>query len=398
MITYRRTLRAALPILAIPALASSCFGFAEIARGALLLQTTGSATYESYFLGTETNDPDTIYTLFPSLRYTRNAGRAQLAGSVGVAFNRYAKNTEFDSDEVRANASIEVPTAAGSRLEGMFSVGYNESTEVDLYVNDRVSSETFSVNFNLSYRLSERVSMTEQLSYSSSTRDIYSDQDVISNQLALTYSDFLRGTDLRVAHAYSYVTSSGDNITGVSLDQQSHDISLGLYRPLYGEDVIGNITYGYSMLLRSDAERFGGDDTYASSYIGVGIDGPFLPVRRFPKLKSSASLAYRQSSVVGVGDTPSRYLSGSLSLSWSAREFTSFSVDASRSIDLSVSDRTVEYTRVGGGFTQQFGRSTTLAGSIGYTWSDTRGINDSNNTLEGSLSLTRNFTSTCTPT
>jgi hypothetical protein len=390
VITYHRTLRAALPIVVIPALASSCFGFIEIARGVLLLQTTASATYESYFLGTETNDPDTIYTLFPTLKYTRNAGRAHLAGSVGVAFNRYGKNTEFDSDELRANASIEIPTVEGSRLEGVFSIGYNESTDVDILLNDRIASETFSVNFSLNYRLASRIIVKEQLSYSSSAREIYSDQDVISNQLSVTYSDFLRHTSLVATHGFNYVKSSGDNVAGVALDQQSHDISLGLHRPIYGE-VIGNITYGYSMLLRSDEERFGGDDTFASSFIGIGVDGPFLPVRRFPKLQSSASLSYRQSSVVGVGDTPGRYLSGNLGLSWSAREFTSFSVNASRSIDLTVSDRTVEYTRVGAGFNQQFGRSTNLNGSVGYTWSDTRGVDSSNDTLEAALSLGRTF-------
>jgi hypothetical protein len=388
--THPRTLRALASLLLAPALVSSCFGFAEIARGSLLLQTTGSVMYESYFLGSADNDPDVLYSVFPSLRYTRNAGRAQIAGSAGVSVNRYGKNTQFDSEDIRANASVELPTAAGSRLTGAFSIGYNEGTTIDLYVNDRVAAETFSANLNFDYRLSTRMRVREALSYNSSIREIYSDQDTLSNQAAFTYENFLRGTNLTVAHGFNITKSSADRDTGIALDQQSHDISLALSRAIYSE-VIGSLTYGYSTTFLSTAERLGRDDKISSGYISVGIEGPFLPARRFPKLESAASLSYRQSSVAGIGDDGGQFLTGSLRLAWNARETTRLYINASRSIDLTIANRTVENTRVGGGFNQQLGRSTSLNGAAGYTWSDTRGIDNSDTALDASLNLNRTF-------
>jgi hypothetical protein len=382
--------RIVVSLLLAPALATPCFGFAEIARGALLLDTTGSVMYESYFLGSIDNDPDVLYSLYPSLRYTRRAGRASITANAGVAFNRYDKNTQYDSDDIRAGASIDLPTAEGSRLNGNFSINYNETTDVDLVVNDRVASETFSTSLLLDYKLSTRMNLRDTLGYTSSTRSAYSDQDVLSNQLSFTYEDFLRGTNLTLGHGLNIVKSSGENETGIALDQQSHDISLALSRPLYG-DVIGSLGYGYTFINRSAAESINGDRNYSSSYVSVGLEGPFLPARRFPKLESSASLSYRQANVSGIGDTNGKFLSGNLRLSWAARETTRLSFDASRSIDLTITDRTTENTRVGGGFNQQLGRTTALTGSAGYTWSDTRGIDSSYSALDASLGLSRSF-------
>jgi hypothetical protein len=56
-----------------------------------------------------------------------------------------------------------------------------------------------------------------------------------------------------------------------------------------------------------------------------------------------------------------------------------------------VSDLSVENTRVGGGFDQQIGRSTGLNGSVGYTWSDYRGVSRSDSTLDANLGISRSF-------
>ena len=387
---HRPALRIALPLVLVPAATSTCFGFAEIARGALLLQTTASATYDSYFLGTVSNDPDTIYTLFPSLRYTRNAGRAQLGASAGVAFNRYEKNQDLDSEDLRANASIDLPTAQGSRLTGSFTADYNESTVIDYTVNDRVATETFSANLGFRYRLGARMQLSESLGYSTSSREIYSDQETLSNTVTFTYDDFLRGTALDVSHGANFTQSSGDNYAGVKIDQQSHIFNVGLSRPLYGE-VRGALKYGYSLLQRSEAEVGGGDRTTTGGSISATIDGPFLPRNRFPKLESSASLSYSQPVTSGLNDTGGKFLSGHLSLSWAARERTNLFVRANRSISLAVSDLSVENTRVGGGFNQRFGRATSLSGNVGYSWSTFRGVDRSDNALDAGLSLSQHF-------
>jgi hypothetical protein len=387
--SYRNALRAALPLL-LASVPATSFSFVEIARGALLLQTTGSVTYDSYFIGTVDNDPDTIYSLYPSLRYTRNAGRGTISASAGVAFNRYETNTDLDSDDIRANFSIDLPTVEGARLDGNFTVDYSEATTVDLFVNDRVASETLSTNLAFKYRAGPRVTIAESFAYSESSREIYSDQEMISNQLSLSYKGFLRGTSLILSHGVTFTESSGDNFRGVGLDQEAHNISLGLSRPLYGE-VNGTLSYGYSLLRRSSGETVNGETDNSSAYVSASIDGPFLPRNRFPKLTSSASLSYSQSATAGINDGGGKFLAGNLNLAWSARPRTKLHVRASRSLDLSVSDLSVENTRVGGGFDQQIGRSTGLNGSVGYTWSDYRGVSRSDSTLDANLGISRSF-------
>ncbi|MGC4071997.1 MAG: outer membrane beta-barrel protein [Nibricoccus sp.] len=390
IISHRTALRASLPLLFVTVATSPCFGFAEFARSLLLLQTTGSATYDSYFIGTETNEPDTIYTVYPSLRYRRNAGRGAINADAGMAFNRYDVNKDLDSDDIRANLSIELPTVEGERLDGNFNVGYNEATVVDLYVNDRVTSQTVSSNLLLNYRLGERIDLGETFSYSSATRDIYSDQDIFQNQFVVNYNGFLRGTSLDFTHNLTIVQTSGDAFTGVGLDQYSNSLSIGLTRALYG-DVKGSLNYGYTVLNRSSGETTNGETRSASSFITATLDGPFLPRNRFPRLTSSASFSYSQSAMAGLNDNASKFLSGRLSLSWAARERTKLHVNASRSLDLSVTNVAVENTRVGAGFDEQIGRGTSLGGTVGYTWSSYRGVTRTDSVLDASLTISRTF-------
>jgi Putative beta-barrel porin 2 len=383
-----RTLAASLLL---PAIVTTSYGFAEIARGSLLLQTSGSVTYDSYFIGTTENSPDTIYSLYPSLRYSRSAGVGTISASTGVAFNRYDENSDLDSDDIRASLAVTLPTVEGARLDGSVGLDYNEATVVDLQLNDRVATQTRSAAVIFNYRLADRVSLSESLSYANSTRDLYSDQELFTNRLSVSYKGFLRGTSLIGSHAMAMTKTSGDNFTGGrGLDQQSHNFSLGLSRPIYG-DVSGSISYGVNILKRSAGETTRGDDSTSSGYLSASIDGPFLPRNRFPKLTSSASFTYSQSSTAGFNDDGGKFLSGSLSLAWSARERTKLQVRATRSLDLTINDLSSENTRISGGFSQQIGRSTSLSGEAGHSWSTIRGIDREDTILDASLSLSRTF-------
>ena len=391
MTTLNRT---ALPLALTLALASGvttpAFGLVEIARGLVLLQTTGSVTYDSYFLGTVDNAPDYIYTVAPALLYTRHAGRAQMSLSAGMAFNWYDRNTEYDSEDLRASASIELPTVDGARFTGEASASYSEETVVDFFLNDRVPTKTTSAGFVLKYRPGLKIGVAEIFRYSNTERDIYSSQDFINNNLSFTYYDFLEKTNLSFEHGLTLTSSSGDNIRGAELDQTSNSFSLTLARPVYGE-VMGGISYGHNILTRSADETSAGQTRSSSNFVSLTLDGPFLPPRRFPKLKSSASLSYQQSNSLGINDTGGKFLAGSLSLSWNARERTSFNIGAARSLDLTANDFSVENTRVSAGFAQQIGLSTSLTGSVGYGWSTFRGSSRTDNTLNASLGLSRGF-------
>ena len=382
--------RIALLLILAPTATTLSYGFAEIARGSLLLETTASATYDSYFLGTVDNDPDTIYTVYPSLRYSRNAGRGSINASAGMAFNRHQKNTDVDSDDIRTSLSLKLPTVEGARLDGNFTASYNEATVVDIAVNDRIATETFAAALGFNYRTGDRTRLTESLTYNNTSRAIYSDQEMLSNRLSLIYEGFLRNTSLNFTHAMTLTETSGDNFTGVGLDQQSHNFSLGLSRPIYA-NIIGSLSYGYSILERSSAESVGFDNKTTSSYINASVNGPFLPRRYFPKLDSSASISYSQSAFAGLNDNASKFLSGNIAISWQARERTSFDIHATRSMQLSAADTATENTRVGGGFNQSIGRSTNLAGSVGYSWVSHRGVTRKDTILDAGLTLSHPF-------
>jgi hypothetical protein len=376
----------ALLLLSLPA--SHCFGFAEIARGALLLQTTAAATYDSYFIGTQTNDSDFYLTLSPMLRYSRSAGLSEIKASAGTSINRYDKNSGLDSEDILANASITLPTVEGARLTGDASIGYSESTVVDLFVNDRVPTKSFTAGFNLDYKLGLKMSVSDSLSYSDTTRDIYSDQETFGNDLSFSYSDFLYDTTLTLSHGYTQTMSSGENYLGADLDQVSNSYSATLSRPLFGS-VIGSATYGYRVLTRSAQETTIGQTDDQGSFFSIGIRGPFLPRTRFPKLTSSASLSYQESRSAGINDTGGKTLTGALGLSWAARERTDISIQASRNTELTATDLTAVNTNVSLGVTERIGLATILTGTIGYQWVDFRGIDRSDAILTGRLNASR---------
>ncbi len=376
---------------ALLALTTTSYGFAEFARGGLLLDTTGSVTYDSFFLGSADNDPDTIYTLFPSLRFVRRAGLAQFTATGGVAFNRHEVNKDYDSDDLRINASLYIPTDVGSRLTGNVDVGYTEEMVVDYSLNDRIPTERYYAQVGVTYPINPGMILHESLSYSSVTRAFYSNQDMLSNRLNFTYRGIFPGTSLLLGHELAVTKTDGNEYNPVGIDQYYNNFSVGLSRALYGE-VNGSIRYGYSVISRSSEEVFGGDRSRGSHYINLSIDGPFLPANRFPKLTSSASIAYSQSSVAGINDNGGKFLSGALRLAWSARERTQLSIHASRGMELSANNLAVENTRVGGGFDQKIGRLTNLNGSLSYSWRSYRGVTRDDTILDASLAISRPFT------
>jgi hypothetical protein len=268
-------------------------------------------------------------------------------------------------------------------------------------VNDRIATKSLSTALNFDYRLTDRINVKESLNYSDTSREFYSDQETLSNNLSLAYEGFLRGTSLILGHTFTVTNTSGNSdiiitdpegnpIDTNGLDQHSHNVSLGLSRPLYGE-VTGTLTYGYSILERSSGETTNGETESTSAYISASINGPFLPRNRFPKLTSSASISYSQPATAGVNDDSGKFVSGHMNLGWSARERTKLHVRASRSMDLAANDFSVQNTRIGAGFDQHIGRSTHLSGSVGYRWSTYRGADRDDNSLDASLGLSRSF-------
>ena len=368
------------------------FAFAEVARGALTLETQASLTYDSYFIGATTVGDDDYYaTLRPTLRWVRRAGIAELSASAGVAVIRYDTYDRFDSEDLQAAFRAELPFVDGSRMSGFFDVSYSESTVVDYDVMDRVPTESIRASLLLDYQLGVKTSLTERFSYQKSDRSLYSDQEILTNNLSFVYSDFLHGTSLRLGHEFIRTTSSGINLLNADLDQTSHSVYSSLSRPLYGP-LRGEVTYGYRVLDRSAQENFIGQTESKGGYFGVTLSGPFLPPSRFPKVQSSASLSYREAPSLGINDTGQRTLTGDARLAWQARERTSISLAAGRTVDLTANDLSVENTRVSASVEENIGIATTVNASLSYNWRKYRGFDRDDRTLNATLSANYQLT------
>ncbi len=376
----------------VPVSVPRLFGFAEIARGSLLLQTTAAFSYDSYFLGSIDNDPDTYVSVQPVLQYLRQAGRGEISASAGVAIIRYHENDRYDAEDVSANLRIALPAAIGARIDGTFALGYSENTDIDYFVNDRIPARHLNGSLNFTYKLGVRTAIRESFSYHAVKRDgdTYSDQDKITNRLFFDYNDFLRGTDLSLGYTYTDTRSSGDNYLGAKLDQDDHAFSLTLSRPVYGE-ILGSATYGYHFFHRSAAETASGRTRRERSYFSLGLRGPFLPKTRFPKLESSASLSYRQDYSPGINDAGGDTLTGDIRVAWDLRSRTNIALSAGRSMSLTASDLSATSTNVAATVTERIGLVTTAIATVSYHWVDYRGIDRKDRMLQASLSLNRPF-------
>jgi hypothetical protein len=371
--------------------------------GSINLNTSLTGTYDSYFIGTLDHKPDYYATLSPQLSYTHNIGPTNLKGYVGVAINRYDINSRFDSEDLSMGVSSNFPVVEGSRLSGNFGASYAESTQIDQIVNDRVATKSYQFDLSTAYRTGLKTTLSDRINYSDTTRKIYGKQTIWSNLLGFSYADFLEDTNLNVSHTYTRTKSDAPNFAGyvydpayidvpdVPLDQTANSFNIGVAHPLYGR-IIGEVVYGYMIMQRSAAETAGHNTNDTSNSIALNITGPLLPPERFPKVESSATISYQQTTSRGINDSGGKTVLGNMHLAWNARERTRISLGASRSQTLGTNNFSVANTQVNFDITEKIGLATTLSGGTSYTWRTYRGMNRSDTVLEANVSLNHSLT------
>ncbi len=353
------------------ALTSSLFGFAEVARGEVLLSTTGRAMYDSRVFGGLTPADDYIFTLEPRLIYRREAGVLKLDSHAGVRFNRYEEFQELDSEDFFSSVRFSLPPGAGTRASGAFETSYDERTDVNYDVNARMREKTLHSRLNTLFPTGLKTSVALGGSFRKEDRNHFNDREIWEGTAAFRYTDFLGGSTFEARYRRLDVESTGVNFLGIPLDQKSDIYSVSLSRPLYHE-VRGSISYGYRVLHRSRAEIAGQSNRAAGSIFAVNIDGPFLPASRFPKVDSSLSFGYQEAETPGIADTGGSRFFGAARLGWHVRERTQLFVQARRALELSVDDLTIETTSGEIGISQQVGNFTSLVASVGYEERDYR--------------------------
>ena len=382
--TPSSTLLAALSVSAF-ALTTTTFAFTEIARGSLTLSTTGRVAYDSNLSGNASGEGDTVFTLAPTLNYNRAVGLGTISASAGVAINRYADLSAFDSEDLSASLRISLPTPDGARQQGGFSAGYSDKASIDETVGDRIRAKTWNAGFSGTYRAGPRVDLRGSFNYADTTRDTYTNRTQWGGGLGFDYTDFLGGFGLEGDYRYSS-TESSSYLAIRAIDQSSHSLSSGLfYRFVNGLRASANV--GYRWIDRSAFETSAGSTSSKSMTFGLHLNGPFLPPSRFPKLTSSFSIGVEKGQTLGLDDNGSATVVGSLGLSWQARERTALTVSVSRSQGLSTANESSVDNTVSLGLSQRIGDRTSLSASIGQDWSSYPVSGRSSSHTRGALNL-----------
>lgn len=365
--------------------------FTEIARGSLTLTTTGRVAYDSNVLGNASEQGDTVYTLAPTLNYSRTAGLGTIEGAFGVAINRYADLTAFDSEDITASLRIGLPTPEGARQQGSFQAGYADISDIDETVGTRIRSKTWSTSFAGTYRAGPRTDLRADLAYSDTTRDVFADRTQWVAGVGFDYNDFLGGFGLE--GDYRYTDSQSSSFTtgpSTALDQTSHHVSGGLFYK-FVNGLRASADVGYRWIDRGAQETPAGNTSRNGVTFGLRLDGPFLPAARFPKLKSSFSIGLEQGQTLGLNDTGSTTMVGDLSLGWQARERTAITFSASRRQGLSTTNLSTVDNNIRLALTQRIGERANLSASLGQEWSSYPGTGRNDRRTRGAVNFGYNF-------
>ncbi len=378
---------AALVAAACVLLPASAFAFAEVARGALTLTTTGRVAHDTNLSGNATELGDTVFTLAPTFNYSRAAGLGTIEASLGAALNRYADLGAFDSEDYFASLRVALPTPDGARQQGAFTFAYSDRTDIDEDVGARIRAKGWNTGFTGSFRAGPRTLVRANVSYSDTDRDLLADRTQWNAGVGFDYSDFLGGFGLAGDYRYSATDSSAlPGAAGTALDQQSHRVSSGLFYR-FASGLRASADVGYRWIDRLASETASGETSSNSPTFGLRLDGPFLPPSRFPKLTSSFSIGIDKGETLGLNDSGSTTVTGDLSLAWQARERTALTVGASRRQQVGSTNLASVNNSVRFGLRQQIGQRTHVNATIGQDWITYPGTGRDDRRTRASLDL-----------
>jgi hypothetical protein len=364
----------------------AAFGFADFARGELVLNTTARAAYDSRVLGSLSDSSDYIYTLTPQLIFRRQAGEIKLDAMVGTRINRYQEFTELNSEDFLASVKFLLPPSSLTLASGSFETTYDEHNDVNYDVNRRVREKSFMTHLDALLPMGLKMALLLDGSFRRDQRIHFSDQETRSGSVGFRYMNFLGGTTFDLRYRRLETETSGENAWNIPLDQHSDIYLATLSRPIF-HDVRGSITYGYRVLHRSAAETFGTGYDKGGSILMVDLVGPFLSRTAFPNLESSLSLGYQKADAPGINERGGNRFIGNMRLAWHPRDRTRLFVEARRTTELAITDTTVDTTSGNIGIRQEVGDFTTVTLSGGYEHRDYKTLGRADDVWIGDASV-----------
>lgn len=364
----------------------AAFGFADFARGELVLSTTGRVSYDSRALGGVSDSSDYIYTLMPQLIFRRQAGEIKLDAMAGTRINRYQEFTQLNSEDFLGSVKFFLPQSSLTLASGTFETSYDEHNDVNYDVNRRVREKSFMSKLDAVLPMGLKMALLLDGSFRRDQRNHFSDQETRSGSVGFRYLNFLGGTSFDLRYRRLETETSGENAWNIPIDQQSDIFLATLSRPIFHE-VRGSITYGYRVLHRSAAEVFGTGYSKGGSILMLDLVGPFLSPTAFPNLESSLSLGYQKSEAPGINERGGERFIGNMRLSWHPRDRTRLFVEARRTQELAITDTTVVATSANLGIRQEVGDFTTVTLSGGYENRDYKSLNRSDDVWVGDANI-----------
>ncbi|MEO6875753.1 MAG: outer membrane beta-barrel protein [Opitutaceae bacterium] len=345
-----------------------------VGRGEIGVGLTAAETYDSNLYGNPTSAGDYYASFTPALTYARNAAVLKVTAGANLSFLRYAKQTQLNADNPGANFNVRYDTGEDTRLSGAVGGSYFEGSDVNPDLNTRVRTKSTTFTAQGSLVTGPRTDVSANGNYNNVVRSVGSDQRALNSGLLFHYNGFLGGYNLRLSGDYDRTTTSGDNALNAPIDQTSYQTQVGLERR-FESDLHIWFGYGFRILDRSAAETASGNTQMTTPVFTLSLDGPILPQKYFPKVKSSIVLDYSNSATPGINDNgDSKVFTGRLNFDWQAREFTTVGLAFVRSQRLSANDLSVVSSSVQLSLTQRLRYNLNGTLTAAYDWEKYRNV------------------------
>jgi len=384
--SFRRISIRSLPLLAslLPAVVRAEW---NVAQGRLTAEATATTTYLS---NTEARRgaPDALFaTLSPSLEFERQSALIETHASAGVEFDRTLEGRGFDREAKRASLAFNTAQASGRRFSPSLRTLYTESYSSDSSVNAQIFTRQSSTmaGGEMTFNPSLTAELTSK--YETERTEGFAGRHTFENKGRIDSA--LGGRRVLFTEVtHSQLVSDTTKSNSASLDQKVMNTAVGLTQG-FSSGTKASLGIGYMNQQRSAAETAVSSRQGSDFNVMASVDGPFLPPTLFPKLTSRVRVAYGRLESPGLGDDGNKQLTGELAVGWAARANTRLGLAAGRTRKLSVNNLTLESSHAHVLVDQTVGAATQIAASLGYEWTNVRGLNRKSEGRLAMVSATR---------
>jgi hypothetical protein len=319
----------------------------EAGDGAVLLELTGGAVYDSNIFTNDSELDDFLFTISPRLSYQQERGAVHLDAAIGVDVGEFLDYSEQSYQDFSAELSLTGFHRQDSPVNFGLLGGWREETWASEEVGTRVEAEIFEASAMADLALSEKLGLRGSLDYQDSSYEnsFYRDSEDFEARLDAVhyYSD-----KLQLTAGYRYRDIS---YTGALPDQQTDSFIIGAEGALTAK-LSGIVEIGYIL------QDNGNDDTLIYT---LALDWAMDEKTSFNlEGKRDASVSLTGQNAISTSITLN--LRQQFTQRVSARVFAGYGEFERVGLD----PRDDDFIRIGAGYTQEFNETTSLLADLSY--------------------------------